>query len=487
MTLAATRQRLNALIKRRLYVAGRMPGSLSAREAVARAARVLEEATYEDDHRPADFLRLVDEQQAVFFQALNTRYPEGYAKLLALKICNLYVGRYHTLHRHTALASSPVQLMVDPSNACQLRCPGCVHSANKDFKERAGFEWPIGNLSEDSYEAFLKPHAPFAFGIVFYNYGEPFLNKKTPAMIRRSKDFLLTSMVSSNLSLPKLRTEEIVASGLNVLYASLDGATQETYERYRRQGKLDQAYSNIRDLVAEKRRQGRSTPSIRWTYLTFEHNVHEMELALAKGRELGVNHVDFTTPFSVEHDDPEMVVVEAPEDGRNNLTPGLSGKDKLDDWTAFRAVDPAIEASFEESWVERGARAGALDQPSHRGSAGTCGWLYQNLTMDATGRIMPCCLPPRTGARNVFGHVAQSAGQPLTNLEDLQASRLAFADRAAYEQAQPSSGGDSPPFCASCEENPAPTYALADVYWDLCHYDRRGVFDHQVFKRLTTW
>lgn len=468
-------------------IAGLKAGTGAARRAVVDAANQLEAATLGESRSIAEFLRMVDEGQAVFYRALKTQYPDGYARLLSLKISNLFVARYHFLERHTTLVSSPIQLVVDPSNACQLRCPGCVHTDNADYQEKAGFQWPSGNLSLADFERFIEPHAAFALGIVFYNYGEPFLNKKTPAMIRRSKDFLLNASTSSNLSLPVLDADAIVESGLNSLYASIDGATQEVYQKFRRRGKLDLVFNNIEKIVHAKKKHECPVPYIKWNYLTFKHNLDQVALAENTGRRLGVNELNVITPFSVAADDPGFPVAESNKKGAIRFNPGQTDKGKLDEWASFEKIDAVIEACFSETWLERGDRLKALHQPSNRSASGTCGWLYKSITTDASGRIMPCCIAPGIGKNLVYGSLEEAATEGSFNLVDTRQSRLSFADRKRFEHESEDASAESVPHCASCDADPEMSYTLQNAFWDLCYYDRRRIFDREIFRRLTDW
>ena len=69
-------------------------------------------------------------------------------------------------------------------------------------------------------------------------------------------------MISSNMSvqLDDAAIEELVRSGLDTIMLSLDGATQATYQEYRRNGNLAVALDNLRRLVAAKRRAWRGAP-----------------------------------------------------------------------------------------------------------------------------------------------------------------------------------------------------------------------------------
>ena len=59
---------------------------------------------------------------------LRTRFPSPLAEALTLKMLNIFLARYHFRARSASLLSRPFGLVVDPSDMCQLACPGCVHS-----------------------------------------------------------------------------------------------------------------------------------------------------------------------------------------------------------------------------------------------------------------------------------------------------------------------------------------------------------------------
>ena len=81
---------------------------------------------------------------------------------------------------------------------------------------------------------------------MFYNWGEPLLNKQLPAFIRKAKARRIETDVNSNLSLHLSNDDidELLGSGLDNLSASLDGFSQQSYETYRVGGDLELAKSN---------------------------------------------------------------------------------------------------------------------------------------------------------------------------------------------------------------------------------------------------
>lgn len=456
-------------------------GTLTALDAEAIVRELLERAPGETSK--GAFLAFADEAQREVARRLGEAYGSDlFGRLMALKIVNLAVARYHFGHRHTALASRPVQLMLDPANNCHLSCPGCVHTANKDLSAR--YDWPGGLLSPATYDPFLRELGPTAFGAVFYNYGEPMLNKRTPAMIRAAKDYLLHTCMSTNFSLP-VDVEALVGCGLNFLFLSIDGASQEIYARFRRGGDLSLVLDNTRRLLAARERSGSNVPYVLWRFLTFEHNLHEVDEAIRVAADVGVDQISITTPFAVDWDDPEIRIARSEREGIHLLRPGATFKGPLDDWRQVALPAAEIEREFARTWAER-VQSGPLEEPSRSRSA-TCAWLYQSLTIDARNRVMPCCMTPEQGSNRVYGTYPDLQGQTF-NQSDYRLSRLAFADREAYDREKGSTPAEEAPYCAVCTANPELTYTLErDVVRDLGLLDPRRLVSEASVRDLTDW
>lgn len=404
------------------------------------------------------------------------------ARALTLKAQNLCVARYHFLARSTTLLSRPYGLEVDPLNNCNLACPGCVHSAT--VKEKGLFDWRSGMLSEDTYTGLLKRYAPYAIQISLCNYGEPLLNPATPRFIRLAKSYLLRTSLSTNMAAPRFDAEAWAASGLDYMTVSIDGATQPVYERYRKKGNLDLALRNIRALVEAKRRLGRKTPVISWQFLAFEHNAHEIDLATTMARHLGVDIFRVAAPFDVSWDDAEIRAASV-----SPATHVLNGDPEqmiAENWDPFpdEIAANAIQEESEISWVSRLDGIPAEEIERREGGAGAvCHWLYKNMVMDATGRVMPCCAAPQPKADLVFGQLngasSVETASGIFNSSKYRLARLSFQDKTAYRTALETSGLDRDPHCVNC-----------DWYGDqeMAHIDRsqvqsylrtatRGLFD----------
>jgi MoaA/NifB/PqqE/SkfB family radical SAM enzyme len=343
------------------------------------------------------------------------------AKALALKALNLLVAKYHFQARSETLFSRPFGLLVDPANGCNLACPGCVHSEHS--KSLKLFDWDKGMLSEERFQALLRQYGTYAVQIMFCNYGEPTANLKTPRFIELAKSYLIQTAISTNLTVGRFDAEAYVASGLDFMYLSIDGATQPVYEQFRKNGNIDLIYENIRKLVAAKKRLGTRTPILRWQFLAFEHNEHEIPLALERAKEVGVDHFVVETPFDVSWDTPGVRVSKVPA-AIYELTPHTESalESNFASKLAEIHVDD-VEREFGRSWADA-ARGAPPENPQNR-AAHTCNWLYKNMVMDANGRILPCCGAPRPNLHLVFANFPADAD--CFNSGDYQRARSTFA------------------------------------------------------------
>lgn len=371
------------------------------------------------------------------------------ARALTVKVLNLCLARYHFLARTTAVLSRPYGLAVDPINSCNLACPGCVHSSRA--KELQVFNWNSGLLSQERYAALLGRYGPYAIQITLCNYGEPLMNPCTPQFIRRAKSYLATTTLSTNMTARKFDAEAYALSGLDFMTLSIDGATQGVYEKYRRKGDLEQVFRNIRSLVEARRRLGSGTPVISWQFLAFEHNAHEIDAAIAMARELGVDEMAVRTPFDVSWDEPGIRPAAVMPVGIRFKRD--AGRRMIDNWNPFpdQLDGAAIDAAFDSGWLEQLALQpeADVDADSAR-SAHVCHWLYKNMAMDATGRVIPCCAAPRPDADLVFDTFSSGSTDSF-NTEKYRLARLSFADKEAYGIARAGSTLAVDPHCVKCD------------------------------------
>jgi len=436
-----------------------------------------------------DFLRLLDDlQRAWSSELLRANADKAISKLLIVKAANLLALRHGFYHRHTQLVARPTQIMLDPSNTCQLQCPGCVHSVTAPTgfqlpgRPRTYFDWPKGIMNPESFERIMRDFGPFAFSAVMYNYGEPLINKQFPAMVRRANSLGLYTWTSSNLSL-SFDVEAIVGSGLDLLTMSIDGTSQESLSNYRRRAKFDLCLHNMEALVAAKRQRG-GGPHLVWQFLTFEHNKHEIDEAIAMAERIGVDELNVVTPLDMTWDDPSVPIFVSEKARRYVFNKDSHLRTAM--VPAMTEADEALcDAILAEGWVKRMERLGIEEEPSRAGRR-TCDWLYQNVTFDSADRVMPCCMAPTSEEHVNFATLSADAGD-FTNNEAFRLARLGRVDRPAYDTAIEKIAGREP-HCANCVSKPILNFPVdPHVALQLRRLDPRGVFSQASIGALTDW
>lgn len=178
----------------------------------------------------------------------------------------------------------PTKFFIEPGNICNLRCPFCGTGLR-----RKGFA--KGFMSKDDFKIILAKIAPYTKHISLYNYGEPFLNKDFLEMASLATAKGIACATHSNLTAYRFdeqSAEAVIRSGLTFISASIDGASQETYGRYRVGGNFELAVANLALLQRVKERLNSPTPELVWKFLINAFNEHEQEQAQEIAASIGV-------------------------------------------------------------------------------------------------------------------------------------------------------------------------------------------------------
>lgn len=182
----------------------------------------------------------------------------------------------------------PRHVYIETVAACNLTCPGCDRGEIEGSRDGmvmsyATFTKIIDGLSPDL--EYLEYHVG----------GENWAHKDSARMIRYAKDrnprcFVLSSTNGLYFNDDR-RRREAVASGVDLLIFSVDGARSESYLKYRVGGDFAQVIENMREMVRLREEAGRQFPKIVWRYILFPWNDsdEEMEEARRLAREIKVD------------------------------------------------------------------------------------------------------------------------------------------------------------------------------------------------------
>nr|WP_276559846.1 SPASM domain-containing protein [Roseivirga pacifica] len=196
----------------------------------------------------------------------------------------------------------PTSISLEPTTSCNLRCPECPSGLRQ-------FSRPTGMLNDKVYEQVIDELAPRLTYLIFYFQGEPYLNPKFlehVAYANKRKIYTATSTNAHYLNDDVAR--KTVASGLDRLIISIDGTTQDVYEKYRKGGKLAKVIEGTKNVVKWKKELKSKTPHIIFQYLVVKPNEHQLEDVKKLADDLGVDEVAFKTAQIYDYEDGSELI-----------------------------------------------------------------------------------------------------------------------------------------------------------------------------------
>ena len=243
----------------------------------------------------------------------------------------------------------PVIGQVEPSNVCNLQCSLCLTASINHERKPA-------LLKMETFKKYIDEVGDYLLLIIFWNWGEPFLNPAAPEMIRYATDkgILVHSSTNGNVPFSLELVERIVKSNLTSLIVAVDGATQETYQKYRIGGDLETVKKNIRLIQETKKRLNSPYPRVTVRFVAMQHNEEQRKQVEDLARELDA---DYFATKSVDMPVPRG--------------------EHLDE--KFRPEDESLRRYvYEEDTFKR------VEQPF------TCMRPWKRITMDSSGEIISC-------------------------------------------------------------------------------------------------
>lgn len=313
--------------------------------------------------------------------------------------------RVEWAYRRRVLITSarPYAVVIDTNNICNLHCPLCPTGVGDVNRTK-------GNMAQTTYTHVIDHIAPYTFMLALHNWGEPLLNRDIFDCIAYAHAANVGTVVSTNGTVLRAGdAERLVRSGLDHLIFSVDGVTQDVYAQYRVGGKVDGVFENMRAVIAARRAAKRSLPLIEWQFLVRRGNEHEVLMAQAKAKELGVDILKFA---------PLGIML-------GNATRPFDHA-LVDEWLTPSAPDTIA--------------AHKADYLIHK----PCFWLWKSLVINYDGSAAPCCWLSRTNGD--FGNVESATLGDVWNGPQYQSARARCGGRSLPDRA--------PTVCDACRIYP---------------------------------
>jgi radical SAM protein with 4Fe4S-binding SPASM domain len=171
--------------------------------------------------------------------------------------------------RHqTVLSGGPIEITIESTSKCNLSCPMCP---------RHVYTFDNESMDLDLYRSIVeqcKGHVEFIWP---YGIGEPLMHPSIFEMIRITRDAGIRTGLSTNATLlDAARADQLLDAGLDYLILAFDGATPETYEKYRLGATFDATRENILQVL-ERKRSRRSNVHVVLQMVLLKDNVKEVD------------------------------------------------------------------------------------------------------------------------------------------------------------------------------------------------------------------
>jgi MoaA/NifB/PqqE/SkfB family radical SAM enzyme len=162
-------------------------------------------------------------------------------------------------------------------------CPSCP-TATKAIQPNI----EIGYLKFHDFRRLIDEN-PHVRQVELSNYGEMLLHPNLLEIFQyaHSKGVHLTADNGVNFNTASEDIlEGLVQFGFRSMTCSIDGVSEETYKKYRVNGRLQNVLENIKRINSYKEQHHTKYPQLTWQFIVFGHNEHEIRSARKLASEL---------------------------------------------------------------------------------------------------------------------------------------------------------------------------------------------------------
>jgi MoaA/NifB/PqqE/SkfB family radical SAM enzyme len=214
------------------------------------------------------------------------------------KRLNLVMAGLNLVYRRSRPWSWPIEMGIELTTACNLRCPVCPIGAG--VFERTGQVMDLAMLEELMREA-----GPYLLQTCLWGWGEPLLAPhfaRAVGIVRRRGVLPIMSTNGQNLDHDDVQ-QGLTEEPPEYLIVALDGLTNETFQSNRPGARLEPALEGVRRLARMKRQRRQAVPVLHMRYIVTAHNQHEVPDVVSFARAHEFDMVSFRTLSIIDTDE----------------------------------------------------------------------------------------------------------------------------------------------------------------------------------------
>lgn len=162
------------------------------------------------------------------------------------------ISKIFSKGKRIAVPSNPSFVLMEATNACNLRCRMCfIYGENVEKKREIGF------IKKESWQPAIDEIGswPASTTLDLHGAGEPLLHPDLFDIVSyaKSKDNTTVGFLCNATLLDKEKAQAVVETGVDWIGFSVDGAQKEIFEYYRKGAVLEQVEENIEYFLSIKK------------------------------------------------------------------------------------------------------------------------------------------------------------------------------------------------------------------------------------------
>jgi len=322
--------------------------------------------------------------------------------------------------RGPKVGAPPVELYLEISNRCNLRCRTCP--------QHFGMAEPPAQLTVDDVRGILA-QVPRLRRVVLHGIGESTLHPDLPQIVGLVRERGAYTLLNTNGTLlTSALSVALIEAGLDELRVSVDASTPETYEAVRGADFLEVIRENLRGFLDERAALGAATPVVSLWMTATRRTIPELAGLVRIAADLGIPRVYLQRLVTSER-------------GLATAGQSLHGEAAPSGEAIREAETLAAELGVELRGSGAGSAAASLKATDDVAPWRGCRRPWELMYVTANGNVLPCCISPFTAAPYtslVLGNVLDQELDAVWDGSAYQGWRAAMLD------------GDPPQACRSC-------------------------------------
>ena len=182
-----------------------------------------------------------------------------------------------------------MDLEIDVSNKCNIRCRMCYFSFDQAFHARPVY------LRPNTFASIAQAILPHARAVMLSLGSEPLTSPHFVPILELTARHEVPEVgfYTNGLLMNDRVVDAVLANRVTLVAVSVDGATKKTFESIRCGADFDLLLRNVRALVRRRAETGRSLPRVRFGVVMMRQNIEELPEIVTLAWRLGVEELNF--------------------------------------------------------------------------------------------------------------------------------------------------------------------------------------------------